>query len=76
MVKQSSPLFNIFYSNLYILNLQGLETTAIYDKERDEFVINTPKVSSTKFWPGDLGLTSTHSVVYAQLIIDGKNHGV
>jgi len=38
--------------------------------------MNTPSVSATKWWQGDLGLTSTHSCVYAQTIIDGKNFGV
>jgi acyl-CoA oxidase len=56
--------------------LQGLETEAIYDKDKDEFIINTPKDSSAKFWPGDLGLSGTHSVVYAQLIVDGQKLGV
>jgi acyl-CoA oxidase len=53
-----------------------LETEAIYDKVKDEFIINTPKDSAAKFWPGDLGLSGTHSVVYAQLIVDGKKLGV
>jgi acyl-CoA oxidase len=42
-----------------------LETTAIYDKNKDEFIINSPKNSAAKFWPGDLGLTGTHSTVFA-----------
>jgi acyl-CoA oxidase len=42
-----------------------LETEAIYDKDKDEFIINTPKDSAAKFWPGDLGLSGTHSVLYA-----------
>jgi acyl-CoA oxidase len=44
--------------------------------ENDTFVINTPTVSATKFWPGDLGILSTHALVFAQMIIHGKNHGV
>lgn len=27
-------------------------------------------------WPGDLGVFSTHAMVFAQLIINGKNFGV
>ena len=50
---------------------QGLETEAVFDKDKDEFVIHTPKDSAAKFWPGDLGLSGTHSVVYAQLIVEG-----
>lgn len=52
-------------------NVRGLETEAIFDKEKDQFIIHTPKDSAAKFWPGDLGLIGTHSVVYAQLIVDG-----
>lgn len=38
--------------------------------------MNTPTVSATKFWPGDLGIWGTHAIVFAQLIIHGKSHGV
>lgn len=29
-----------------------------------------------QWWPGGLGKVSTHGIVYARLIIDGKEHGV
>ena len=57
-------------------NVAQLETTATFDKATDEFIINSPTISSTKFWPGDLGLISNYACVYAQLIIEGKRHGV
>ncbi|ETM03210.1 hypothetical protein L917_00545 [Phytophthora nicotianae] len=57
-------------------NVQGLETTAVYDKEQQEFVINSPTLTSRKWWPGGLGKTATHGVVHAQLRIDGVHHGV
>lgn len=53
-------------------NVAGLETTATFDKETDEFIINTPTPSATKWWPGELGKTSNHAIVFAQLIIDGN----
>jgi acyl-CoA oxidase len=56
--------------------VKGLETTANYDKENDEFLINTPTDTATKWWIGAAGETATHCVCYAQLIIDGKNEGV
>ena len=31
---------------------------------------------ATKWWPGDLGLYSSHAVVFAKLIIDGNKYGV
>lgn len=37
-------------------NVAGLETTATLDKATDEFVIHTPNIKATKFWPGALGL--------------------
>ncbi|KAJ8436310.1 hypothetical protein Cgig2_005234 [Carnegiea gigantea] len=57
-------------------NVQGLETTATFDPETDEFIINSPTLTSCKWWPGGLGKVSTHAVVYARLITDGEEHGV
>jgi len=56
--------------------VQGLETTATLDTERDEWVINSPTVTSTKWWIGMVGQTATIAAVFAQTIINGKNHGV
>ena len=56
--------------------IQGLETTATFDKSKDEFEINSPTITSTKFWPGDLGLNSTHAFVSARLKIGKKDYGV
>lgn len=33
-------------------NVAGLETTATFDEDTDEFVIHTPNVSATKWWIG------------------------
>lgn len=57
-------------------NVQGLETTATFDPQTDEFVIHSPTLTSSKWWPGGLGKLSTHALVYARLITDGKEHGV
>lgn len=48
--------------------LRGLETRAVFDAARDSFVISTPTLSSTKFWPGALGYSTTHGIVMARLI--------
>jgi hypothetical protein len=37
-------------------NVQGIETTAMFDEETDEFVINSPNISSTKYWIGATGM--------------------
>lgn len=57
-------------------NVQGLETTATFDPRTDEFVIHSPTLTSSKWWPGGLGKVSTHAVVYARLITDGQEHGI
>ncbi|XP_074268985.1 peroxisomal acyl-coenzyme A oxidase 1 isoform X1 [Silene latifolia] len=57
-------------------NVQGLETTATFDPEADEFVVHSPTLTSSKWWPGGLGKVSTHALVYARLIVDGQEHGV
>ncbi|KAM3914896.1 peroxisomal acyl-coenzyme A oxidase 2 [Leptodactylus fuscus] len=56
--------------------LRGLETTATFDPTTQEFIIDTPQITATKWWPGDLGKTSTHAVVLAQLYSNGKNYGM
>ena len=57
-------------------NVAGLETTATLDLKTDEFVVNTPSIRATKYWPGSLGLQATHSVVFARLIVDENDYGV
>ncbi len=32
--------------------VRGLETTATYDIDTQQFVIHSPTLSSTKWWPG------------------------
>ncbi|KAJ6714959.1 ELECTRON TRANSPORT OXIDOREDUCTASE [Salix viminalis] len=57
-------------------NVQGLETTATFYPDTDEFVIHSPTLTSSKWWPGGLGKISTHAIVYARLITNGQEHGV
>ncbi|MED6113619.1 acyl-coenzyme A oxidase [Stylosanthes scabra] len=57
-------------------NVQGLETTATFDPNTDEFVIHSPTLTSSKWWPGGLGKIATHGAVYARLITDGQDYGV
>lgn len=56
-------------------NVRGIETTATFDEDADEFIINSPTLSSTKYWIGATGVWATHSIVVAKLIIKGKNYG-
>ncbi|KAG8127937.1 hypothetical protein E2320_014808 [Naja naja] len=57
-------------------NLRGLETTATFDVATQEFILNTPTFSAMKWWPGDLGRTATHAVVFAQLYLKGHCYGM
>lgn len=57
-------------------NVRGLQTIAEYDKASQQFVLNTPTLRSIKWWPGTLGKVCTHAIIYAQLLIDGKEYGV
>ncbi|PSK35299.1 hypothetical protein C7M61_004757 [Candidozyma pseudohaemuli] len=57
-------------------NVAGLETTATFDEENDEFIINTPHLGATKWWIGGAAHSATHCSVYARLIIKGKDYGV
>lgn len=49
-------------------DVQGLQTTATYDVNTKEFIFNSPTIESIKFWPGSIGKTANHCVIYARLI--------
>ncbi|KIM82062.1 hypothetical protein PILCRDRAFT_820972 [Piloderma croceum F 1598] len=53
-------------------NVSQLETTATYIPETQEFVINSPTLTSRKWWIGALAKTATHGVVQAKLILPGN----
>lgn len=54
-------------------DVQRLKTTATYDKQRKEFIIHTPSVDATKWWPGDLGRTSNYALVVARIKIPDED---
>jgi acyl-CoA oxidase len=57
-------------------NVARLETTSTYIPETQEFEINSPSLTSTKWWIGALGKSATHGVVQAKLILpNGKDMG-
>ncbi|KAI8364351.1 acyl-CoA dehydrogenase/oxidase [Radiomyces spectabilis] len=56
--------------------LRDIETTATYDIETDEFVIESPTITSTKWWIGMAAQTATHTVCIAQTVINGKKVGL
>jgi len=56
--------------------IRGIETTATYDKNAQQFIINSPTETSTKWWIGLAGQTATHTIAFAKLIIDSHEYGV
>ncbi|KAI5753506.1 hypothetical protein M8J77_000787 [Diaphorina citri] len=56
--------------------IRGLETEARYDPSKEEFILNSPTLTSFKWWPGGLGQTCNYAVVVAQLYTQGKCHGI
>ena len=57
-------------------NVRELETTARYDPEAEEFVINTPHDGARKEWIGNAAAHGRMATVFAQLHTDGEEHGV
>jgi acyl-CoA oxidase len=55
-------------------NLQRLETEAVFDRATDTFVLNTPTLTATKFWPGALGRSTNYVLMMAQLYAPDRNH--
>jgi acyl-CoA oxidase len=55
--------------------VRGLETTATYDVQTREWIVHSPTLTSTKWWPGGMGKTATHAVVMARLITGGQDRG-
>jgi acyl-CoA oxidase len=57
-------------------NVQQLETTATYDPDQGEFVIDTPVERARKEFIGNAARDGRMAAVFAQLIVDGESHGV
>ena len=57
-------------------NVRELETTARYDPEAEEFVIDTPRDAARKEWIGNAAAHGRMATVFAQLHTQGEHHGV
>ena len=57
-------------------DVQSLQTTATYDPETDEIVVNTPSVAARKDYIGGAARDGRLAAVFAQLVTDGESHGV
>ena len=57
-------------------DVQRLQTTATYDSDAQEFVVNTPSEEAHKEYIGNAARDGRLAAVFAQLIVDGEHHGV
>ncbi|MDA0182410.1 acyl-CoA dehydrogenase family protein [Solirubrobacter phytolaccae] len=57
-------------------NVQHLRTTATYDPDTQEFVVNTPDDDARKDYIGNAARDGRLAVVFAQLITGGESRGV
>ncbi len=57
-------------------NVQALQTTATYDRDSDEFVVQTPVDEAHKEYIGNAACDGRVAAVFAQLVLDGESHGV
>uniref|UniRef100_F6ZRX9 Acyl-coenzyme A oxidase n=1 Tax=Ciona intestinalis TaxID=7719 RepID=F6ZRX9_CIOIN len=57
-------------------NAVEMETTAVYDKESKEFIINTPTTLAQKYWITNGAVHAKHIIVFAQLKVGDEEHGI
>ena len=57
-------------------DVQSIGTTATYDSEAQEFIVNTPDDRARKDYIGNAAEHGRIAAVFAQLIVGGVNHGV
>jgi acyl-CoA oxidase len=57
-------------------DVQQLRTTATYDPDTAEFVIDTPDDDAYKEYIGNAACHGRVAAVFAQLTVDGESHGV
>lgn len=57
-------------------NAVEMETTAHYDKEKQEFVINTPTAKAQKYWITNGAIHAHYAIVFARLIHEGVDEGL
>jgi acyl-CoA oxidase len=57
-------------------NVQSLGTTATYDPDTDTFVVHTPDDDASKDYIGNAACHARLAAVFAQLVVNGENHGV
>lgn len=57
-------------------DIAGTRTTAAFDNKTREFTINTPSRKATKAFIGGAAKNANRTVLFARLILNGKDYGV
>jgi acyl-CoA oxidase len=57
-------------------NVQRVETTATYDPDAGEFVVDTPSESARKDYIGNAARDGRMAAVFCQLVVGGESRGV
>lgn len=57
-------------------NAIEMETTAIYNKDTQQFMIHSPTTLSQKFWITNSALHASWAVVFAQTYVNNKHEGI
>jgi acyl-CoA oxidase len=57
-------------------NVRDIETTAVFDQERQEFIIHTPHLGARKDYIGNAAMHAQMATVFAQLELGGEDYGV
>ncbi|WP_028709678.1 acyl-CoA dehydrogenase [Propionicicella superfundia] len=57
-------------------DVSGLETTITYDERTAEYVVHSPTPTATKTYIGNAGAHGRMAVVFGQLIVGPKLHGI
>ena len=55
---------------------KNMETEAVYDHSSKEFILNSPRETSYKFWIGGAAETANMAIIWAQLVIKGVTNGI
>jgi acyl-CoA oxidase len=57
-------------------NAVEMQTTATWEPRTSSFIIHSPTTLSQKYWITNSAVHAQWCVVFAQLLMDGKNHGI
>jgi len=60
----------------YGANAVKMESTATFDKQKQEFVLATPTPLSYKYWITNGACHANYALMFAQTIVNNKNEGV